>query len=155
MSIFSPFFDHTIRKWQSAKTSQQYFVIVQNGAKYNDAQIFFFHCRQFVRCNFLMGLTLKTNFLLINKFSKMMSIFTLFFVRFDKRPPIYFGAKNSKFPIAILFLHIVWKLLKIFQFWHFPPIFVLLKLTCLVTLFDRKLQVFKNSPKWTIFGIFN
>ena len=35
------------------------------------------------------------------------------------------------------------------------PIFVLLKLTCLVTLFDRKLQVFKNSPKWTIFGIFN
>ena len=31
-------------------------------------------------------------------------------------------------------------------FWHFPPIFGLLKLTCLVTLFDRKLQVFKNSP---------
>ena len=29
------------------------------------------------------------------------------------------------------------------------------KLTCLVTLFDRKLQVFKNSPKWTILGIFN
>ena len=43
----------------------------------------------------------------------------------------------------------------IFEFWHFPPISVLLKLTCLVTLFDRKLQVFKNSPKWTIFGIFN
>ena len=41
------------------------------------------------------------------------------------------------------------------EFWHFPPIFILLKLTCLVTLFDRKLQVFKNSPKWTIFGIFN
>ena len=55
--------------------------------------------------------------------------------------------------------HIVYKLLKmshlIFLFWHFPPIFVLLKLTCLITLFDRKLQVFKNSPKWTIFGIFN
>ena len=33
-----------------------------------------------------------------------------------------------------------------FEFWYFPPIFVLLKLTCLVTLFDRKLQVFKNSP---------
>ena len=29
------------------------------------------------------------------------------------------------------------------------------KLTCLVTLFDRKLQVFKNSPKWTIFGLFD
>ena len=43
----------------------------------------------------------------------------------------------------------------IFQFLQFLPIFVLLKLTCLVTLFDRKLQVFKNSPKWTIFGIFN
>ena len=26
-----------------------------------------------------------------------------------------------------------------FEFWHFPPIFVQLKLTCLVTLFDRKL----------------
>ena len=45
--------------------------------------------------------------------------------------------------------------ISIFECWHFPPIFVLLKLTCLVTLFDRKLQVFKNSPKWTIFGIFN
>ena len=27
----------------------------------------------------------------------------------------------------------------ILAFWHFPPIFVLLKLICLVTLFDRKL----------------
>ena len=42
-----------------------------------------------------------------------------------------------------------------FDFWHFSPIFVLLELTCLETLFDRKLQVFKISPKWTIFGIFN
>ena len=42
-----------------------------------------------------------------------------------------------------------------FEFWHFPPIFVLLKLTCLITLFDRKLQVFKTSPKLTIFGILN
>ena len=42
-----------------------------------------------------------------------------------------------------------------FEFWHFPPIFVLLKLTCLVTLFDRKLQVFKNSPNWPFFGISN
>ena len=38
------------------------------------------------------------------------------------------------------------------QFWHFTPFFVLLKMTCLVTLFDRKLQV---SIKLTIFGIFN
>ena len=43
----------------------------------------------------------------------------------------------------------------IFKFWHFTPIFVLLKLTCLVTLFDRKFQDFENSPNWTIFGIFN
>ena len=42
-----------------------------------------------------------------------------------------------------------------FQFWHFPPIFGLLKVTCLVTLFDGKLQVFKTSPKLAIFGIFN
>ena len=41
----------------------------------------------------------------------------------------------------------------IFEFWHLSPIFVLSKLTSLVTLYDRKLQVFKNSPKWTIFGL--
>ena len=39
------------------------------------------------------------------------------------------------------------------------PIFhlflVLLKLTCLVTLFDCKLKVFKNSPNCTILGIFD
>ena len=34
-------------------------------------------------------------------------------------------------------------------------IFVVLKVTCLVTLFDFKLQVFKKSPKLTIFGLFN
>ena len=39
------------------------------------------------------------------------------------------------------------------EFKYFPPIFVQLKLTCLVTLFDRKLQFFKNSPTYTIFGI--
>ena len=42
-----------------------------------------------------------------------------------------------------------------FLFWHFPLIYVLLELTCLVTLFDCKFQDFKNSPKMTIFGIFN
>ena len=31
----------------------------------------------------------------------------------------------------------------------------ILKVTCLVTLFDHKLQVFKNPAKLTIFGIFN
>ena len=38
--------------------------------------------------------------------------------------------------------------------WHFPPIFASLKVTYRVTLFDRNLQVFINSPKLTIFGIF-
>ena len=33
----------------------------------------------------------------------------------------------------------------IFRFWHFPPSFVQLKSTCLVTLFDHKLFL----PKWT------
>ena len=42
-----------------------------------------------------------------------------------------------------------------FEFWHFQPIFTLLKFTCLVTLFDRKLQVFKYWSKCTIFVIFN
>ena len=46
-------------------------------------------------------------------------------------------------------------LIWIFELWRFPPIFVLLKLTCLATLFVRKLQVFKHSPKLTIFGIFS
>ena len=31
-----------------------------------------------------------------------------------------------------------------FWFWHFPPIFVQSKFTCLVTLFDFKFQVFEN-----------
>ena len=72
----------------------------------------------------------------------------------------YFKLNNSK--VSILVCNInkwfenhpkcrIW----IFEFWHFPPIFVLLKLTCLVRLFDSKLQVFKNSPKLSIFGIFN
>ena len=42
-----------------------------------------------------------------------------------------------------------------FEFWQFPPFFVTLKLTWLVTLFDRHLQLFKNSPILAIFGIFN
>ena len=56
-----------------------------------------------------------------------------------------------------MFSHNVWKSSKnvAFGFWHFPHIFVLLNVTCLATLFDRKLQVFKNSPKWINFGIFN
>ena len=41
------------------------------------------------------------------------------------------------------------------NFWYFSPILALLELTCLVTLFDRKLQVFKNSSYWPFFGIFN
>ena len=40
------------------------------------------------------------------------------------------------------------------EFWHFSPIFVLLKLTCLVTLFDRKLQVFKHLTKMDHFWHF-
>ena len=41
------------------------------------------------------------------------------------------------------------------NFGIFHQFLVLVKLTCLVTLFERKPQVFKNSPKLTIFGIFN
>ena len=52
-------------------------------------------------------------------------------------------------PISTFFENYSKCLIWIFEFWRFPPIFVL------VNLFDRKLQVFKNSPKWTIFGIFN
>ena len=55
-------------------------------------------------------------------------------------------------------IHIVWKLLKMshlnIEFWNFPPIFVLLKVTYLATLFDSKIQVFQKlfwHFKW-IFG---
>ena len=50
---------------------------------------------------------------------------------------------------SIFQCHIVCKLLKMSHlgFWHFPPIFVLFKLTYLVTLFYSKLHIFKNSPK--------
>ena len=37
----------------------------------------------------------------------------------------------------------------------FPLIFVLLKMTCLITMFGLKLQVCKNSLKSTIFGNFS
>ena len=56
-------------------------------------------------------------------------------------------------------IHSVWTLLKmshwIFQGWHFHGFFSLLKLTCLVTLFNRKLQMFQKLAKLGIFGIFN
>ena len=42
----------------------------------------------------------------------------------------------------------------VFEFWRFPPIFVVLKLTCLVTLFDCKLQVFKKLAKMDHFWHF-
>ena len=40
--------------------------------------------------------------------------------------------------VTFVQFHIVWKINQnvSFQFWYFPPIFVLLKLSCLVTLFD-------------------
>ena len=48
-------------------------------------------------------------------------------------------------------IHIVWKLPKcciwIFELWHFRGIFVQLKLTCLVTMFDSKIQAFKKIAK--------
>ena len=68
--------------------------------------------------------------------------------------------KGEKHSVEVLHAHHMSQCLKIiqnvafdiFEFWHF---LVILKLTCLVTLFDRKLQVFKNWPKSTNFGIFN
>ena len=43
-------------------------------------------------------------------------------------------------------MHIVVKIAQnvAFEFWHFPPIFILLILTCLVTLFDLKLKGFQK-----------
>ena len=44
--------------------------------------------------------------------------------------------------------------IRIFNFKSFSPIFVLLKLTCLVTLFDRKFQVLKTQLFFCIFNTF-
>ena len=62
--------------------------------------------------------------------------------------------RRSSFTTYTLFENSLKCLICIFQLWHFPPIFDLLKVTCLVTLFDLKLQVFKNSPKRIIFWHF-
>ena len=84
---------------------------------------------------------------------------TEWFTRFVKPPKIFNRTdfythsvgkpfKNSHFT-ALKFSNTmsnVWKLLKmshfVFLFWHFPLIFVKLKLTYLVILFDHKFQVF-------------
>ena len=54
----------------------------------------------------------------------------------------------------MIFINENYSITRIYEYWHFPQFFVLLKMTYLVTLFDRKLQAFKNSPKLTFFGIF-
>ena len=41
-----------------------------------------------------------------------------------------------------------------FEFWHFSPFLVLWKVIYMVTLFDHKLQIFKNPSKLTIFWPF-
>ena len=60
---------------------------------------------------------------------------------------------DGETPVLTLFKNHPKGLIQIFEFWHFPQFFVILKLTCLVTLFDRKLQVFKTSSKLTIFWL--
>ena len=83
VSIFRPFFDHTIRKWQSAKTSQQYFVIVQNGAKMH--KYFFF---QWVAIFFNKYTILKIYFFLKNQFWQNLTF----------RPTWIFAPKLEDFP---------------------------------------------------------
>ena len=66
----------------------------------------------------------------------------------------YYNSCSTRFFFSTLFENYSKCRICIFEVWPFPSIFVLLKLTCLVTLFDRKLQVFKNLPKWNIFDYF-
>ena len=68
---------------------------------------------------------------------------TLFLSKAKKRVRKYLHFWPS--PLLTLFENYSKCRIWIFEFWHFPPIFFLLKLTCLVTLFDRKLQFFRNS----------
>ena len=44
------------------------------------------------------------------------------------------------------FENLIW----IFQFWHFSAIFAFLKMTCLVTLFDRIFRFSETRQKWTM-----
>ena len=70
----------------------------------------------------------------------------------DKAPLSKTGALKKRFiQLYALFENFPKCLVWIFQLWHFPPIFVLSKLTCLVTLFDHKLQIFKMNH----FGTFS
>ena len=57
-----------------------------------------------------------------------------------------------KFPNFLSHFHIVWKFLN--RIGAFSSIFVSLKVTSMVNLFDCKHQVFKNSSKVTVLGIF-
>ena len=71
--------------------------------------------------------------------------------------------QHQYFKFALPVIQIFFKSLKITQnvafeflnFGIFHQFLSYLKLNCLVALFDCKLQVFKNSPKWTISYIFN
>ena len=65
-----------------------------------------------------------------NMSGQLLVVNTLFCTRFFSLPP-----HCLKFTQNVAF--------DFFKFWHFQPIFVLLKLTCLVTLFDRKRHLFK------------
>ena len=61
---------------------------------------------------------------------------------------------SSRFMAVCWRFHIVWKLLKMshLNFWIFHQFFPI-KTDLSGSLFDRKLQVFKNSPKCTLFCI--
>ena len=65
------------------------------------------------------------------------------------------ASNHPKIPPNAIFNchHTVWKLLKM-SHWNFS-IFVVEKLTYLVTLFYRQIRVFPDSPKLTILGSFN
>ena len=63
------------------------------------------------------------------------------------------GAVKATSRLHLLLGHIVSKSPQMSHLWYFPMNLVLLKLTCLVTLFDRQLQFFFLQK--TIFGIFN
>ena len=70
-------------------------------------------------------------------------------------PLWYEGSDYGQVIIHLLFTHSDSHCLKItqnvaiefLQFWRFPPIFVQIKLTCLVTLFDCKLKSFQKLAK--------
>ena len=107
---------------------------------------------------YLFAMQLNSAYFLRNFFFQLLLRKLTVFENLPKKVSVYNTSKKSwkttSHSLKINQNHNVWKSAQMshFQFLHFPPTFVLLKLTSLVILFDYKLQLFKNSSSWPFFS---